>query len=151
MEDGYRELHINTGGERHRRGACGERGVQKTISKPRFWRISGEKGSSKNLTKSSQLGPAAQAMLRSGESPGFLSQNTWFRVPHLLLCSQGIWGTSSQLSVLQSTHLQNLEVYMSFVKCKCIPRGRGARRPDSEPKRGGFGASNYKFDVGQVS
>lgn len=44
----------------------------------------------KNLTKPSQPGHAAQAMFQSGESPDFLSENTWFRVPCLLLSSQGI-------------------------------------------------------------
>lgn len=39
-----------------------------------------EGGSSKNLPKESQPENAARAVLRGGESSGFLSQNTWFRV-----------------------------------------------------------------------
>ena len=34
------------------------------------------------------------------ESSGFLSENTWFEVPHLPLSSRGIWGTPFKLSML---------------------------------------------------
>lgn len=80
----------------------------------------GEEELKKNLTTPSQPGQAAQAMLQSGESPGFLSQNTWFPVHICYSVAEGFGGKLLQLSGLQSTHLQNLDVYLCFVKCKTL-------------------------------